>query len=156
MPSTARALSEPVANLIREKAEGHPFFTEELAYALRDLGLIQVDQGICRFTAAAAATESVQLPNSVQVMVSGRIDQLNVEQQLTLKVASIFGRTFELAAVRAAYPIDIAHEELQSHVDALIERNLMVDAGGDSEPAYAFKHAITQEAAYNLLPYALR
>jgi class 3 adenylate cyclase len=152
----ARALSEPVANLIREKAEGHPFFTEEVAYALRDLGLIQVDHGICRFTAAAAATESVQLPNSVQVMVSSRIDQLNVEQQLTLKVASIFGRTFELAAVRAAYPIDIAQEELQSHVDALIERNLMVDAGGDSEPAYAFKHAITQEAAYNLLPYALR
>ena len=152
----ARALSEPVANLIREKAEGHPFFTEEVAYALRDRGLIQVDQGICRFTAAAAAAESVQLPNSVQVMVSSRIDQLNVEQQLTLKVASIFGRTFELAAVRAAYPIVIAQEALQGHVDALIERSLMVDARGDSGPAYAFKHAITQEAAYNLLPYALR
>jgi class 3 adenylate cyclase len=152
----ARALSEPVANLIRTKAEGHPFFIEEVAYALRDRGLIQVDQGICRFTAAAAATESVQLPNSVQVMVSSRIDQLNVEQQLTLKVASIFGRTFELAAVRAAYPIDIAQSDLQSHVNALIERSLMVDARGESEPAYAFKHAITQEAAYNLLPYALR
>jgi class 3 adenylate cyclase len=152
----ARALSEPLANLIRDKAEGHPFFTEELAYALRDRGLIQVDRGVCRFTAAAAATQSVQLPNSVQVMVSSRIDQLNVEQQLTLKVASVLGRTFELAAVRAAYPIDIAQRDLQSHVDALIDRNLMQEARGESGPAYAFKHAITQEAAYNLLPYALR
>ncbi|PYR47649.1 MAG: hypothetical protein DMF89_18035 [Acidobacteria bacterium] len=152
----ARALSEPVAHLIRNKAEGHPFFTEELAYALRDRGLIEVDQGICRLTAAAAATASVQLPNSVQVMVSSRIDQLSVEQQLTLKVASIFGRTFELAGVRAVYPIDIAQQDLESHVDALIERDLMQQARSESGPAYAFKHAITQEAAYNLLTYALR
>ena len=152
----ARALSEPVARLIRDKAEGHPFFTEELAYTLRDRGLIQVDHGICRFTAGAAATESVQLPNSVQVMVSSRIDQLNVEQQLTLKVASIFGRTFDPAAVRAAYPIEIAPQDLQGHIEALIERNLVQHARGESGLSYAFKHAITQEAAYNLLPYALR
>jgi class 3 adenylate cyclase/tetratricopeptide (TPR) repeat protein len=152
----ARALSEPVAHLIRDKAEGHPFFTEELAYALRDRGLIEVDQGICRLTAAAAATASVQLPNSVQVMVSSRIDQLNVEQQLTLKVASVFGRTFELAAVRSVYPIDIAERDLESHVDALIERHLLQQARGESGAAYAFKHVITREAAYNLLPYALR
>jgi hypothetical protein len=106
-----------VANLIREKAEGHPFFTEEACVCFEGPG---VNPGRSRHLSSLPprqpATESVQLPNSVQVMVSSRIDQLNVEQQLTLKGASIFGRTFELAAVRAADPIDIAQEELQSHV----------------------------------------
>src|SRR5262249_521013 len=83
-------------------------------------------------------------------------DQLSVEQQLTLKVASIFGRTFDLAALRAAYPIDVTSDDLQSHVDALVERSLAQQASAESAAGYAFKHAITQEAAYNLLPYALR
>ena len=34
-------LPEPVARLIQERAQGNPFFSEELAYALRDAGLIR-------------------------------------------------------------------------------------------------------------------
>jgi hypothetical protein len=89
-------------------------------------------------------------------MVSSRIDQLNVEQQMTLKVASIFGRTFELAAVHAAYPIEAAQRDLTSHVDVLIERDLVQQERSESGLAYAFKHSITQEATYSMLPYALR
>ena len=100
----ARALSEPVAQLIREKAEGHPFFAEELAHALRDRGLVEVQDGVCRFT-AAAERQSMQLPNTVQVVVKSRIDQLTVPQQLTIKVASVLGRAFDLTSLRAVYPI---------------------------------------------------
>jgi tetratricopeptide (TPR) repeat protein len=152
----SRALSEPVARLIRDKAEGHPFFTEEIAYALRDRGLIEVEDGVCRFSVAAASGESMQLPNTVQVVVSSRIDQLNVSQQLTLKVASIFGRTFDLAGLRAAYPIEVHPQEMESHVLALVERDLIQLSSSEPVPTYAFKHAITQEVAYSLLPYALR
>ena len=41
-------LPEVVANFIQEKAEGHPFFSEELALALRDAGLIELVDGQCR------------------------------------------------------------------------------------------------------------
>lgn len=150
-----RVLSEPVARLIRAKAEGNPLFTEELAYALRDRGLIEVDNGVCRFSAAAAGA-SMQLPNTVQVVVSSRIDQLTVPEQLTLKVASIFGHSFDLAGLRAIYPVEGGLEDLERQVDALVARDLVLCASTNPVPAYVFKHAITQEVAYSLLPYALR
>lgn len=151
----ARVLSEPVARVIREKAEGHPFFIEELAYALRDRNLVRVENGECRFT-AGAASESVQVPDTVQVVVGSRIDQLTVAQQLTVKVASVFGRTFDLSALRAAYPIDVDAQALRSHVEALVDRHLVDLASLEPTPTYLFTHTITQEVAYSLLPFALR
>jgi class 3 adenylate cyclase/tetratricopeptide (TPR) repeat protein len=151
----ARVLSEPVARVIREKAEGHPFFIEELAYALRDRNLVRVENGECRFT-QEAASESVQIPDTVQVVVGSRIDQLTVAQQLTAKVASVFGRTFDLGALRAAYPIDVDAQALRSHVEALVDRHLVDLASLEPTPTYLFTHTITQEVAYSLLPFALR
>jgi class 3 adenylate cyclase/tetratricopeptide (TPR) repeat protein len=150
----ARALSEAVARLIGENAEGHPFFAEELAHALRDRGLVELDRGVCRFT-AAAERQPVQLPNTVQVVVKSRIDQLTVPQQLTIKVASVLGRSFDLASLRAVYPIAADEPGLQNHLQALIERDHIRVSGQDS-PTYVFKHAITQEVSYSLLPFALR
>jgi tetratricopeptide (TPR) repeat protein len=151
----ARVLSEPVARLIREKAEGHPFFAEELAHALRDRGLVEVEGGVCRFT-AAAAIQSVQLPNTVQVVIKSRIDQLSIPQQLTVKVASVLGRSFDLMSLRGAYPISVNDSDLHSHLQRLVERDLVHVSEPDSVPTFVFKHAITQEVAYSLLPFALR
>jgi class 3 adenylate cyclase/tetratricopeptide (TPR) repeat protein len=151
----ARALSEPVAQLIREKAEGHPFFAEELAHALRDRGLVEVQGGVCRFT-AAAERQSMQLPNTVQVVVKSRIDQLTVPQQLTIKVASVLGRAFDLSSLRAVYPIAADEHDLRDHLQALADRDHVHLSAPDPMPTYVFKHAITQEVAYSLLPFALR
>jgi len=152
----ARVLSPRVDRAIREKAEGSPFFTEELVRALIDRGLVQVDHGVCDFS-AAAADAPVQLPDTVQVVVSSRIDQLTVALQLTLKVASVFGRTFDLEPLRAVYPLDMDAQTLHSHLQTLLERDLVhVSDSPHSTTGYIFKHAITQEVAYSLLPYALR
>jgi class 3 adenylate cyclase/tetratricopeptide (TPR) repeat protein len=151
----ARALSEPIAQMIRDRAEGHPFFAEELAHALRDQGLVEIANGVCRF-AGDATQQSVQLPNTVQVLVSSRIDQLTVPQQLTMKVASVFGRTFDLASLRAAYPIEVDELALQGHLQALSERDLVQSVSSEPIPTYGFKHAITQEVAYGLLTFELR
>ena len=150
----ARVLSEPVARLIRDKAEGHPFFAEELVHALRDRGLVEIDGGVCRFT--AAADQSVELPSAVQVVVNSRIDQLTVPQQLTLKVASVLGRTFDLTILGAIYPISVEETDLSGHLQALIERDLIHFSTPEPARAYLFKHAITQEVAYGLLTYELR
>src|SRR5262249_18645776 len=72
----ARVLGEPVARLIRDRTEGHPFFIEELVYALADRGLVNVEDGVCRLTTMATAIDSVHLPNTVQVVVASRIDRL--------------------------------------------------------------------------------
>jgi predicted ATPase len=152
----ARRLERTVERLILQKAEGHPFFTEELAHALRDRGLVRIDDGVCRFSGAAAADESVLLPSTVRVMVGSRIDQLTLAQQLTAKVASVFGRTFDLESLGAIYPVDLDRGELAEHVRALEARELIRAAPTASPQAYEFKHAIIQEVAYSLLPYAQR
>ncbi|HEU5259409.1 MAG TPA: AAA family ATPase [Vicinamibacterales bacterium] len=150
----ARSLSDPVVQVIRRKAEGHPFFTEEVAYALRDRGLITITDGVCQF-APTVTGDALQLPDTVQVVVSSRIDQLTVPLQLTLKVASVFGQTFDASAVQAVYPIPIELDHLREHFKTLAEYNLL-KAAPDASDHYAFKHTITQEVAYSLLPFSLR
>jgi hypothetical protein len=152
----ARALDRAVERIILQKAEGHPFFTEELAHALRDRGLVEIDDGVCRFSGAAAAAESVMLPNTVRVTVSSRVDQLTIPQQLTIKVASVLGPSFDLASLRAIYPLDIDLGDLARHVQALVEHELISAVPETTPPVYEFKHAITQEVAYGLLPHTQR
>jgi tetratricopeptide (TPR) repeat protein len=151
----ARVLEPDVERLFLQKAEGHPFFTEELAHALRDRGLVRVEQGVCRFTGAGAQGESTLLPNTVQVMVSSRIDQLPIPQQLTIKIASIFGQPFDLATLRAIHPAARDDDTLLAECQALADTNLLRNVAA-AAPTYAFKHALIQEVAYELLPYAQR
>lgn len=87
-------LPEQVEKLILEKAQGHPFFSEELVYALRDTGRIKIVDGVCQITSDADDLVALNFPDTVEGVIISRIDQLQPAQQLTLKVASVIGRTF--------------------------------------------------------------
>jgi class 3 adenylate cyclase len=152
----AYAVDDDVADLVHARTEGHPFFVEELVHALRDGGLLTVEQGLVRFSGSAAAVKSLQLPATIQVIVTSRIDQLPVPHQLTVKVASVFGRSFDLDGLGAVYPIAISPEELGAHLASLVERDLVHPAASSRGTGYEFKHALTQEVVYRLLPFALR
>ena len=67
-------LPPPVSQLIREKAGGHPFFSEELAYALRDTGAVEVVDGACQVTGSLRA---IDFPNTIQGVITSRIDRLS-------------------------------------------------------------------------------
>ena len=144
-----RALSE----MLLSKAEGHPLFTEELAFSLRDQGLITVEDGVCRLSDQVGSFGSLSFPNTAQDVVTGRIDILDPHQQLTLKVASVLGRRFLPGILSDVHPIPGERGDLPAHLAALSELEL-VQPGGDDD--YMFKHSITQEAAYELLPFAQR
>ena len=88
------ALPDPVARLIVERAEGNPFYSEELALALRDAGVVTVGGGVCRLAPAAGDLRGLAFPDTVQGVITSRIDRLTPRQQLTLKVASVIGRGF--------------------------------------------------------------
>ena len=162
----ADALPESLAEMLLTKAEGHPFFTEELAYSLRDQGLIRVVDGRCVLSDEAGSFGSLSFPDTAQGVVTGRIDNLNPQQQLTLKVASVMGRRFESSVLAEVHPIADDRPHLPTYLDALSELELIhpvvaepVDAEADAEvreALYMFKHSITQEAAYELLPFAQR
>ncbi|HEY3066629.1 MAG TPA: hypothetical protein VGL09_12605, partial [Methylomirabilota bacterium] len=150
------ALPEPVARLIIARAEGNPFYSEELALALRDAGVITVVDGVCLLATAAGDLRALALPDTVQGVITSRIDRLTPRQQLTLKVASVIGRAFAYRVLRDVYPVEGDRPHLVAELHMLERHELMVEEKPEPDLAYLFKHVITQETAYSLLPFAQR
>jgi len=149
-------LPEPVATYILEKTEGHPFFSEELAYALRDNGLIKIINGECHLAVEIDDLHTLNFPDTLQGVITSRIDRLTPPQQLALKVASILGRVFAFQILRDVYPIDADKPYLSDNLDTLERLDLTPMETPEPDLTYIFKHIITQEVAYNLMAFAQR
>ncbi len=145
-----------ISRLIREKSEGHPFFAEELAYALRDTGILVIENQECRVHSRFMNFEDLTLPDTLQAAITNRIDSLNPSQQLTLKVASVIGRIFALRALQAIHPIEADRSALPDYLEALTRLSLTMVESEAPDLAYIFKHAVTQEVAYNLMLFSQR
>jgi class 3 adenylate cyclase/tetratricopeptide (TPR) repeat protein len=145
-----------IGRLIREKSEGHPFFAEELAYALRDSGILIIENQECRIYSRLVNFEDLALPDTLQAAITNRIDSLDPSQQLTLKVASVIGRIFALRALQAIHPIEEDKPALQTYMENLTRLSLTMVESEAPDLAYIFKHAVTQEVAYNLMLFSQR
>ncbi len=149
-------LPEPVAALIQEKAQGHPFFSEELAYALRDTGIIEIRNGTCRLVAKKDKLQTLDIPDTLPGVITSRIDRLTPQQQLTLQAASVIGPGFTFQMLHDTYPNEADKPHLQECLDALEQLDLTLLETVESDVAYIFKHIITQEVAYNLMSLVQR
>jgi tetratricopeptide (TPR) repeat protein len=149
------ALPVPVAKLIREKAEGHPFFSEELAYALRDAELILIVDGVCRLTPGVDNLDAL-LPDTIEGVIVSRIDRLPPQTQLTLKVASVIGRIFALRLLTAIYPVESDKLQISDHLVQLEAVDITVLEVSEPDVVYFFRHIITQQVTYNLIAFAQR
>jgi predicted ATPase len=149
-------IPDPVIALIRDKAQGNPFFTEELIYALRDSGQIVIEQGECRLNTEKESIESLSLPDTIQGMITSRIDRLNPAQNLLLKVASVIGPTFPVRILQDIYPFEAGADELSNHLAELISLGLLQPDSSTLDGTYRFKHVVTHEAIYHLMSFAQR
>jgi len=145
-----------IGRLIREKSEGNPFFAEELAYALRDTGILMIENQECRVDARFVNFEDLTLPDTLQAAITNRIDSLNPSQQLTLKVASVIGRIFAFRLLQAIHPIEADRPVLSDYMETLTRLSLTLVESEAPDLAYIFKHALTQEVAYNLMLFSQR
>ena len=143
-----RQLPEPVAHLVRTKAAGHPFFSEEIAYMLRDTGRIQIVGGTCFIASDKTALDTVALPDTVEDIITSRIDRLTSSQQLTLKVASIIGPTFAYELLHDIHPIEADKQHLTGHLTKLMEIDIISLETSQPDPTYTFKHIITRDVTY--------
>ena len=154
-------LPPEVANFIHQRAAGHPLFSLQLAYAMRDAGLLEIANGNCQIpeTVTGAAFDStlaaMRFPSTVEGVITSRLDRMPTDLQLTVKVASILGYTFDLAPFREIYPVETARSELLDQLKKIEQLDLIhrTDATGST---YSFKHAIIQDVAYNCIPFSQR
>lgn len=139
---TAPALIERLV----ARADGNPFYIEELLNYLRDRNIAPTDE---------AALAALDLPTSLHSLILSRIDQLTEQQKLTLKIASIVGRLFRAAVLWGAYPQLGDAQKIRADLESLSRLELTL-VEGETELTYLFKHIVTQEVAYESLPYATR
>ena len=144
-------LPEATRQLILDKAEGNPFFLEELLRSLLDVGLVVVRDGV------AVATEGIAeltLPDTLHGIAAARIDALALPDKESLQSASVIGRAFQrpvLIGLReraSSDELSASATPLDDSLDELLRRELIRERG---ESDYLFKHAVTREVAYRSL-----
>ena len=151
-----KSIPPMIGRLIREKSEGNPFFAEELAYALRDTGILLIENQECRVDSRFVNFDDLTLPDTLQAAITNRIDSLKPSQQLTLKVASVIGRIFAFRVLQAIHPIEADRPALPDCLENLTRLSLTLVESEGPDLAYIFKHALTQEVAYNLMLFSQR
>jgi predicted ATPase/class 3 adenylate cyclase len=152
----AERIAPDLAGLLRARARGHPFFCLELARALHDEGLIEVVDGTCRI-AQHLAKDHLPLPDSIHAAVARRIDRLDLESQVTLKVASAAGLRFPTALVAAVHPTARSEQAIVGrHLSMHHRAGMLQPDHVDELEGYCFSHGIMRDVAYELMLYGQR
>ena len=133
----------PVKRLIIDKTEGNPFFMEEIVQGLFEEGVLARDDQ----TRLARPLDAFQIPATVQVMLAARIDRLPAEQKDLLQILAVLGKEFRLSHLRVTAAK--SDEELERRLAALQLGEFIYERPAANDIEYIFKHALTQEVAYN-------
>jgi len=89
------ALPESLRKLILAKAEGNPFFVEEVIRMLIDRGGIKRDAERNTWTVTREIS-NIEIPDTLQGVLTARIDRLPEEAKRTLQIAAVIGRKFQV------------------------------------------------------------
>ncbi|MEP6692004.1 MAG: AAA family ATPase, partial [Gemmatimonadaceae bacterium] len=146
------SVPDALGSFIQERVSGHPFFAEELLQAMVDRGAVRVDGGAC----VVGDLTTLALPTTVEGVIISRLDRLAPGEQLCLKVASVIGRVFRSRLVQQTHPVDSERPRVPQHLSALSKTELIGIEAPDPELSYLFKHVITRDVTYDMMPQAQR
>ena len=138
-------LPPQLRHLIASKAEGNPYFVEEVVRRLIDDGVLyHTDDGL-RWT-ARSSVEDIDIPDSLQGLLLARIDRLEGDVRATLQLAAVIGRSFYYRILDAISDSAVA---VDRHMSTLQRVELVREASRLPELEYIFKHELARDAAYS-------
>jgi adenylate cyclase len=120
------------------RAGGNPFFLEEIVRAAAGAGRLEGERGAYRL---ALADAELEIPQTVQAVLAGRIDRLEPRDKQVLQTAAALGTRFDEALLERIG--GLAGDQAAESLAALVE--LVPQAAA---PGCAFRHPLTQEVAY--------
>jgi transcriptional regulator with AAA-type ATPase domain/tetratricopeptide (TPR) repeat protein len=126
-------LPEPLARVVLDRAEGNPFFIEELTRAVTERSDLRAETAV---------------PDTVQGVLMARIERLPEEPKRLLQTASVLGRAAPLRVLEAMWGDP---EELAGCLRQLERLEFLYQSRADDDTLCVFKHALTQEVAYESL-----
>jgi transcriptional regulator with AAA-type ATPase domain/tetratricopeptide (TPR) repeat protein len=131
----ASQVPDALADLIVAKAEGNPFFVEELARAVREQG---------------EPAARLAVPDTIQEVLLGRIGRLAPEDKRLLEIAAVVGKDVPFSIVQAVAGVEEA--TLRATLSRLQGGEFLYETSAATDTEYAFKHALTHEVAYAGVP----
>jgi class 3 adenylate cyclase/tetratricopeptide (TPR) repeat protein len=134
-----------------DRISGNPLFAEEIVRSLIERGLVlkhQESGNPALRLAPEADLAQVSIPASLRSLMQERMDRLSPAARQTLQFAAVIGRTFRHEDLEAVVG---APDDLAEHLMEL--QNAMLITSADRPPAreYSFNHALTWEAAYQII-----
>jgi class 3 adenylate cyclase/tetratricopeptide (TPR) repeat protein len=147
------ALSVEMQALLLDRAGGNPLYAEEFARLLTDRGLLGPDGP----AGAVAGGAEIPFPETVQALISARLDTLPAEAKALLQDAAVLGRVFWSGGLAAVSGLDEA--TVRDELVALERRELVRAAPSSSvhgQAEYAFWHVLVRDVAYGQIPRAAR
>jgi len=157
MPTEARRVAElllggeapaAVVDWVCETAEGNPLYLEQLTAMLADQGLLVDGRWV------GSDDADVDIPETLQALLASRLDRLDPTPRLILERASVEGRRFRIAAIRALAP-ELSPGDVDEAV-ASLERRGLVQPEDEAAGRWRFAHALVLDAAYRGLSKELR
>jgi predicted ATPase len=135
---------QALKRLILEKTEGTPFFMEEVVQTLAEEGILLGERGHYRLEKAPS---ELHISPTVQGVLTARIDRLAAAEKALLHQLAVIGRQFPLSLVHQV--VTQPEEELYRLLSSLQRKEFLYEQPAFPEVQYLFKHALTQEVAYN-------
>lgn len=143
------SLPPGLRTMVLDKAEGNPFFLEEVVRMLIERDLVERRDG--RWVARPGIGR-LEVPETVQGLLTSRIDMLPSDVRRAGRVAAVIGRQFSSRLLAAVDPIPgdggpVA--TLHPHIAALEAHGMVRLAATRPEPEFAFRHALIHDAMYS-------
>jgi class 3 adenylate cyclase len=126
-----------VRSLVAERADGNPFFAQEMVRELAERTVLEGDQGSFRCTTDLA---EVTVPATLQATIAARIDRLDPDAKKTLNAAAVIGSRFtpELLTAVGNTPV----------LDALLRAALIDQVRFMPDAEFVFRHPLIRTVAY--------
>ncbi|MDX1467834.1 MAG: adenylate/guanylate cyclase domain-containing protein [Acidimicrobiia bacterium] len=153
MVASLLGVNDPPPELLEfivERTDGNPFYVEEIVNSLIETGTVQREGDGWRVTGSLTEAD---LPTSIRGVIAARIDRLDTDRRQILREASVVGREFLYDVIKR---VATRTEVLDPSLADLEVADLIRERRHDADLEYFFKHALTQDVAYEGLLKAER
>ncbi|BBO89764.1 AAA family ATPase [Desulfosarcina ovata] len=138
-------LPDDLCRLIRNRAEGNPFYLEEILNALVESSALIFENE--RWQMSRAFKES-DIPSTIHGIIASRMDQLDAKDKRILQEAAVIGRAFLYDILKR---ISVHGDAVDAGLYKLERAGLIKPRALHPEMEFMFKHALIQEVGYGSL-----
>lgn len=126
---------------LQERAEGNPFFTDELLRSLEDESILRLEGDGWKL----GDLNRVPLPSLVRQIVDARLRKFTDDTRWVLAFGAVIGETIPLELWREL--AELSEEEFADHLRPAIEQHILMEGG--SPDRLRFSHALIHATLYD-------